>query len=419
MPWLVRKQEGQFCVFKEGADGQPVGGSLGCHPNEEEANGQRRALYANAEKALPGFTLWKEAHTGLYRWIAYYSNNYRDDDSPSEIISKESHERFVEMVDKGIVDYPELWLWHVPVAWGKADWLAFSDGFALASGTVYPAYNRVAESLMKEKNLATSHGMPRPLLVYDEQDKSVIRFHVTKEISPLPLHRAANKRTGFVILRGDEGMPLDAEKKDWLINKARLKPDFVEALEKQMDDQAADAKAQGIESKEASAPVTEPVLAATATAAPEASTPVTPATVPATPVVAEPVVVAQVKEANYVTREEVAAVLTELLTPFMQNQTTFVENQTKLVAQVTDLTKEITSLKATDASKLALLKEATPPASLRDLINRNLFGGATEVKEGDPLSGDKPKEAAPAASQYAPTVVPFLNGLLSTAGAGK
>lgn len=364
---------------------------------EEEAEARRLALVANLESTLPGFTLWKEA-SGQYRWFTFYSNNFRDDDHPSEIISKESHERFVEMVDKGIVDYPELWLWHVPVAWGKADWLAYTDGVALASGTVFPQYNHVAEALSKEKGLATSHGMPKTLIVYDDKDKSVIRFHITKEISPLPLRRAANKRTGFLILK-DVDMPLDADKRDWLINTAKLKPEFVKSLEDQIDAVAAQAKADGVETKEVTQPVVPAEVPATApvTPAPE----VVPAATP--PLATEE---SARKEANYVTREELASLLPELLNPLIQSNAA-------LLTQVESMTKELKQVQATDASKIAALKEATPPLSLRDMVSRNLIGQpAAKLKENDPLAADGPKET-PVTTGSQPTIVPFVNGLVA------
>lgn len=75
------------------------------------------------------FFVYKDTATGLQRWFAIYSNNFRDDDHPSEIISEQSHLNFVDLVDQGIVDYPELWLWHTKgTAWGKADWVAYAHG---------------------------------------------------------------------------------------------------------------------------------------------------------------------------------------------------------------------------------------------------------------------------------------------------
>lgn len=49
MPWVIRTQDDAYCVYKEDAEGNPTGGSLGCHATRGEANDQMAALYANAE----------------------------------------------------------------------------------------------------------------------------------------------------------------------------------------------------------------------------------------------------------------------------------------------------------------------------------------------------------------------------------
>lgn len=51
MPYVIRKNESQWCVYKEGADGEPTGESLGCHDSESGAQEQMRALYANDDHA--------------------------------------------------------------------------------------------------------------------------------------------------------------------------------------------------------------------------------------------------------------------------------------------------------------------------------------------------------------------------------
>lgn len=396
MPWIVRKQGEQFCVYRQGADGEPVGPSRGCHPTQEQAQAQQRALYANQVKSMPGFTLFKEA-SGLYRWFSIYSNNFRDNDHPSEIISESSHKLFLEMVDKGLVDYPELWLWHVPYVWGKADWLDYADGFALASGTVYPGFEGLAENLAKESNLATSHGMPLRVILRDPQDQSVIRFHITKEISPLPLRAAANKRTGFVILKGDDEMPLGKDKKEWLLGKG-IPEEFLTTLEKELDGMSAEAKASGVESKEASPG--EPAQEA------ETEKAADPAAAEAQPAQSQ-----ETKEAPvYATRDEVAQVLSEVLTPIVQNQAA-------LVAKIESLTKEVTEFKRTDAARLAAVKEATPPMSLREILAKNLIGAeSAKIKEGDPLAEDKPKEKEATTPGFMPTIVPMLNHLIAGNG---
>lgn len=52
MPWKVFKDGGQFCVHKQNSDGSK-GEKVACHPDEEKANAQLRALYANAKEAMP------------------------------------------------------------------------------------------------------------------------------------------------------------------------------------------------------------------------------------------------------------------------------------------------------------------------------------------------------------------------------
>ncbi len=51
MPWVIKKDGDEWCVYKEGADGQATGESLGCHDSEAKAKDQLAALYANEEKA--------------------------------------------------------------------------------------------------------------------------------------------------------------------------------------------------------------------------------------------------------------------------------------------------------------------------------------------------------------------------------
>jgi HK97 family phage major capsid protein len=57
MPYIIRKQDGEYCVYKEGADGEPVGETLGCHETRQEALEQVRVLYASEAKAAPATTI--------------------------------------------------------------------------------------------------------------------------------------------------------------------------------------------------------------------------------------------------------------------------------------------------------------------------------------------------------------------------
>lgn len=369
-----------------------------------------------SELAQDGLTVWKEAETGRHRWFAVYSNNYRDDDNPPEIIAQKSHENFVEMVDAGLVDYPEAWLWHVPgTAWGKADWVAYADGFALASGYVYAGKEHIAENLAKEKGLMVSHGMPRELMIYDPQDPSTIIFHVTAEISPLLHGKAANKLTGFVVLdKGESTMALPEEKKSWL-KKMGVTDTALESIDNTLKSMAAAAQSAGIESKEqAEAASEEPVAEqaevvedAEVKAADDAEGEMEEGKKPAKRGKKKEAV-ADVPVVAYVTKEEVAGAVAETVMPM-------IEAINALKTQVASLSKELSELRQSDEEKIAETKELTPSLSLSEIIAQNIIGKESARVDGRSVLGkDRPAEKeVPAALNTTP--IPFLNGLVHAA----
>jgi len=154
------------------------------------------AVKETTEQDTSGLMLWKEAD-GQYHWIARYSNNFRDEDNPPEIIAARSHRRFVDLVDTKQVDPPELWLWHIEDwkwgtkqvdppelwlwhiedwKWGQAEWVAWDDaGFALAGGTVDKGKEPLAEALaaLPPDALRVSHGMPKDSIKRDDDDSTI------------------------------------------------------------------------------------------------------------------------------------------------------------------------------------------------------------------------------------------------------
>jgi len=210
-----------------------------------------------ALKEQSSFLVYKENDT--YRWLAVYSNNYRDDDGKPEIISQAAHKDFEQAVDTGAWPKPELWAWHVPGSrWGVADMVAYDDstGFVLSTGLVDKGMEHVAEALAERDDLLVSHGMPRSELRYDPADPSVIVRYRTQEISPLPRNKAANKHTQFITLNKEKDMNQD--KKDFL---AQAGFDVAE-IEAALAAKKQQADAEGRESKEVKEEVVE-------TAAPE------------------------------------------------------------------------------------------------------------------------------------------------------
>lgn len=392
------------------------------------------------EKEQEDFFVWKDVSTGLRRWFAIYSNNFRDDDRPSQIISEQSHLMYVSLVDEGFVDYPELWLWHTKgTAWGKADWVAYANGFAMASGLVYPGMEHIADNLAQMGDMRVSHGMYKELLVFDPQDDSTILFHVTFEISPLPAWAAANQLTGFVTF--DEGelqmatkqKGLPAEKKELIAKVAGEQ--FADDLEGALEKAQGLATAAGIQSKEASDDDVDDEIAEFDTSdlqveseEEEAEAPAATQKEAAKPAVAK----AKAKkpmpmedeeempkkkpgyakkeaqlppEQELVTRGEVAEALNTVLGPM-------VSSINALVGHVDVLTKEIAALKAEDAEKIAATKEVTPRASLLDMLSGNVIGKEKARVDGRTvLAKEGPVETEAKVEVEGASMVPLINTL--------
>ena len=141
-----------------------------------------------------GFSIWK-SQEGEYRWLAAYSNNFRDDDNPPEIISAKSHEDFDNALEKGEWPMPDLWLWHVDYPVGKTLYHAFDKetGFVVAGGVFNKGMEWAAEGVIKAKWNGVSHQMLGKEMERSKEDNTIITRHRTKEISLLPTWAAANK----------------------------------------------------------------------------------------------------------------------------------------------------------------------------------------------------------------------------------
>lgn len=194
-----------------------------------------------------GFFVWKDAETGEYRWLGVYSNKFRDDDRPAEILAEQAHIDFIERVEKGDLPYPDLYVWHIKSPIGKADLLAYDDsGFSIAAGTIQEDF---ALALMKsEEDWAMSHGMPSEFIKRAEDDPTVITAYVSTEVSVLPRRAAANKRTDFRILKEEAMAIVPADKRAEVADL--LGEDLTTQLEEGLDLTAKAAHEANVESKE-------------------------------------------------------------------------------------------------------------------------------------------------------------------------
>lgn len=471
MPYMTKKREGKWNVFKKGPDGEPAGDSLGEHDTPEAAREQVQALYANedkdqtkeadhtkcgyseddyiyvpwgvtsfadleaareaqeagkeARKLTSAFSqiasnimgsmdisnkaqaltrlaneftskigqtirgkeapetksltpppplsqpeggttpspaggggnsllIWKENDT--YKWVAAYSNNYRDEDNPPEIISAQSHKEFDQALEKGDWPMPEAWLWHIPYPVGQATVHAFDEGtgFTLSAGEFYPGMDWAAEGVISAEWNEVSHGMPSGEIERDEKDNSIITRHRTREISFLPKGKAANK-LAFSIISKETDMALPAHKRPEFV--AAFGEERVAEMEKTLEAKAGQAKEAGIEQKEQG----EQAAAPEATPTPEAQQQPQQAAV-------DPQALAQA----------ITTAVTTLLAP--------------VVEEIKSLQAEVKELKKTDAEKVAEKAAATPAASLEALVLESIFSKATQVDGRESLAKSKPKE---------------------------
>ena len=355
MPYEIVKRSGKFCVLKK-----TDGSLIRCHATRADALAQMGALYANEEKELSmdeeiiykeslidqiadalkwmvrpfkkkatnEFMVWKDGET--WKWLAIYSNKFRDNDNPPEILSEAAHKEYVGAVDKGEWDYPELWLWHVPgTKIGKAQWLGYDDnGFVLAAGIMED--EQAAQSLLAKENLLVSHGMLGAEMERDENDPSIITRYRTVEISPLPNYAAANRLTGFITVGGNMSLP--KEKRDWLIET--FGEERVEELEASIGEIAKETA--DLESKESEEEIKE-----------------------------------EVPEVNYVTQEEVVESVGSV----------FGELNAKLdslIAKFDGVEAEVKALKEAEEERIA----QTPAASLTDMIKHRAVGNEDARVDG-------------------------------------
>ncbi|MHC4748344.1 MAG: hypothetical protein ACYTFW_00585 [Planctomycetota bacterium] len=363
------------------------------------------------------FLVWKQAD-GRLRWFTNYSNKFRDEDDPPEIISEKSHIRFEELVDTKQADMPELWLWHVPEwKFGVADWLAWDDaGFAVASGLVDEGKESVAEWIGAQKDVAVSHGMPKDSIMRDPDDPTIIVGHITREISPLPYFAAANKRTDYLILGNDKKEQEDAmaisDTKKLKLQESWNAPDgILERLEASNADKAQKAIEEEVDFKETEDKETEEVETGEASAEQaeqtesEAETEETVSEAETQPEAEEQEVEttddADETQSEFPTRDEVV----EAMTP-MAKDIEALKEQTGL------LTEAIKELLADDEEKVAKAAASTPPASIAALISKNMSVVGSEeakIKGSEALAKKKPKEAETAG----PTGIQFLDEILT------
>lgn len=401
-------------------------------PAEEEKAAPAAVVLAG-EVAEPesNFMVWKDAQSGLYRFAGVYSSKFVDDSRPPDILSSSAHRDFVARVHGGEAAWPDLYVWHLKEAVGKVDWLAYDDaGFPICIGYFYPKYSYVAEAIQKcEEPIGMSHGMPMRSIRRDPADPQVIVKYDSTEVSVLLRKYAANKWTGFNILKEDNSMAvIDEGQRAGLVKL--LGTDMAQRFEQDLSELGKSLEAANIlnkaqEETPASTPAepAEEVKEAEVAGEPEAekAEPETPAEVKSEPV------------ADLVTKEILVQTVSEVVSPIMQlmkGQGDQLAQQGQLLAALVGRLEaaeaSVTALKDTDAKKIADAAANTPPASLASLIlGQSGAGNWTAVgapearlKSNALLAADGPQvtpppPTGPAAATAGLTGISFLDQMLT------
>jgi hypothetical protein len=319
------------------------------------------------------FMLWKEGDR--LRWMTIYSNKYRDQDNPPEILAERAHEDFIARVDNKEADSPELWLWHLPgTQIGEADWLSYDkdNGFAIASGLIDKDVEAIAENLAEMETLV-SHGMPVESIERDEKDLTVITRYDSKEISILPDYAAANLLTDFVVIK-EQAMSIPDDKLEFL-KQAGLKDEQIAEINAALDQKGKDA--EGLEFKETEEESKDVKL--------EIETPEEDET--------EPV---------GFTIEDVVEGVVAVLAPLQEKQE--------------ELAKAIEQLKESDKSKIEDVVLSTPRASFDAVLLKALGArtrSETKISKDDELAKSGPKEADPLPDYQGRVGTSILSGIIA------
>lgn len=132
------------------------------------------------------------------KWVAWYTNNFKDREG--EFFTEKAIDAYIHRVELGMVEYPELWLWHTKgTRIGEAKRMARIGHFVVAVGEFDDTdigSTAKAYFAKSRKAWALSHGFTyRP----DAKIGNVYHQFNTFEISVLPPKVAANPFTIYQI----------------------------------------------------------------------------------------------------------------------------------------------------------------------------------------------------------------------------
>lgn len=331
------------------------------------------------------FSVYK-SEDDSWRFKGLFTNDILDRDG--ETLTLESHEFFLDSIEKGIWPMPELWPFHVDCPVGVVDDIGLVKGddnhnYILVSGYGYPNYSQMFKAWSEwpsDDPLGMSHGMPRVFIKRDEADPSRIVRYLTKEVTVLPQSRAANTKTMFIV--EEKAMKkLNPEQLEFLKNSG-MGDEEIEELQKMAapDDMLNKEEGEGQETADPKDPKPDP--------APEPEVP-TPEALSTKDI------------------QDLFKTVADSISVISQQVQRMADSQLAMETRLGGLEKA-------EEEKVATKAVNTPAASLEDMI-RNAVVGKVEAKvDGRTKQAQDAPHETPAPQRTLPGVagmIPFLANL--------
>jgi hypothetical protein len=176
-----------------------------------EMEHKSKTLLQRAKEALfpakedSAFNVFK-GNDGKWYWIAKYTNAYQDKEG--EIFTEKAHEEYIQRMDMGLVDKPELWVWHTKgTKHGKADTVFGVGRIMVAFGHFddTPEAQKAIKYYQKNADkIKLSHGAIAPKWAIHD---GLIESYNTFEISTLPNGAESNPYTSYEVIKAMQPDP--------------------------------------------------------------------------------------------------------------------------------------------------------------------------------------------------------------------
>lgn len=137
---------------------------------------------------------------GGCNFVNAVSNNYLDGDAVPDLLTRESHLKFIDKFNSGGLSSGELYLFfsHYPAPVGVVTELRYEFDHLISKGVFYPDFYDLADALLdSDISWGMSHGMWADSIKRGENKVEIVEYE-SFEVSILPVIQSANVLTASV-----------------------------------------------------------------------------------------------------------------------------------------------------------------------------------------------------------------------------